>query len=136
MIRRPPISTRTDTLFPYTTLFRSGRAHHRTLPAGYDHRDRRTVDVQRRRHLAGVLADRTAAGGDGAGRQASAARGPRLRVPRRGDHGGHRATPGQRTLHRVRATAPGTRGGHGAAAAGPRGVVAWGRRRPAPARTA
>src|SRR3546814_9991645 len=26
MIRRPPISTRTDTLFPYTTLFRSGPA--------------------------------------------------------------------------------------------------------------
>src|SRR3546814_3238096 len=25
MIRRPPISTRTDTLFPYTTLFRSKR---------------------------------------------------------------------------------------------------------------
>src|SRR3546814_1240038 len=25
MIRRPPISTRTDTLFPYTTLFRSHR---------------------------------------------------------------------------------------------------------------
>src|SRR3546814_19282402 len=25
MIRRPPGSTRTDTLFPYTTLFRSGR---------------------------------------------------------------------------------------------------------------
>src|SRR3546814_3951594 len=25
MIRRPPISTRTDTLFPYTTLFRSAR---------------------------------------------------------------------------------------------------------------
>src|SRR3546814_4095755 len=25
MIRRPPISTRTDTLFPYTTLFRSPR---------------------------------------------------------------------------------------------------------------
>src|SRR3546814_10937341 len=25
MIRRPPISTRTDTLFPYTTLFRSGQ---------------------------------------------------------------------------------------------------------------
>src|SRR3546814_7568283 len=29
MIRRPPRSTRTDTLFPYTTLFRSNRA-----PAG------------------------------------------------------------------------------------------------------
>src|SRR3546814_14517098 len=35
MIRRPPISTRTDTLFPYTTLFRShlpsffeGNVHH------------------------------------------------------------------------------------------------------------
>src|SRR3546814_12679497 len=25
MIRQPPSSTRTDTLFPYTTLFRSGR---------------------------------------------------------------------------------------------------------------
>src|SRR3546814_13446183 len=27
MIRRPPRSTRTDTLFPYTTLFRSGQEH-------------------------------------------------------------------------------------------------------------
>src|SRR3546814_5868407 len=27
MIRRPPRSTRTDTLFPYTTLFRSARMH-------------------------------------------------------------------------------------------------------------
>src|SRR3546814_6255809 len=31
MIRRPPRSTRTDTLFPYTTLFRSPRA--RTGPS-------------------------------------------------------------------------------------------------------
>src|SRR3546814_9934245 len=31
MIRRPPIATRTDTLFPYTTLFRSrgARSRHR-----------------------------------------------------------------------------------------------------------
>src|SRR3546814_4972786 len=29
MIRRPPRSTRTDTLFPYTTLFRSDRDHGR-----------------------------------------------------------------------------------------------------------
>src|SRR3546814_18178651 len=29
MIRRPPRSTRTDTLFPYTTLFRSLRSAHR-----------------------------------------------------------------------------------------------------------
>src|SRR3546814_3293500 len=28
MIRRPPRSTRTDTLFPYTTLFRSPRHGH------------------------------------------------------------------------------------------------------------
>src|SRR3546814_4534549 len=28
MIRRPPRSTRTDTLFPYTTLFRSDAAHY------------------------------------------------------------------------------------------------------------
>src|SRR3546814_9898617 len=33
MIRRPPRSTRTDTLFPYTTLFRS-----RHPPAGQQHR--------------------------------------------------------------------------------------------------
>src|SRR3546814_12041315 len=35
MIRRPPRSTRTDTLFPYTTLFRSCRVRttrHRTTP--------------------------------------------------------------------------------------------------------
>src|SRR3546814_6171725 len=30
MIRRPPKSTRTDTLFPYTTLFRSYRIGERT----------------------------------------------------------------------------------------------------------
>src|SRR3546814_896819 len=37
MIRRPPRSTRTDTLFPYTTLFRSKvnyvSRHARTVPA-------------------------------------------------------------------------------------------------------
>src|SRR3546814_19709601 len=35
MIRRPPISTRTDTLFPYTTLFRSGGGSHvlRAMPS-------------------------------------------------------------------------------------------------------
>src|SRR3546814_11108992 len=35
MIRRPPRSTRTDTLFPYTPLFRSGaRANAAADPAG------------------------------------------------------------------------------------------------------
>src|SRR3546814_13561356 len=36
MIRRPPRSTRTDTLFPYTTLFRSKSASHMHA----DHRQR------------------------------------------------------------------------------------------------
>src|SRR3546814_10665943 len=38
MIRRPPRSTRTDTLFPYTTLFRS--AHHAQY---HSRRDRGTL---------------------------------------------------------------------------------------------
>src|SRR3546814_10338526 len=35
MIRRPPRSTRTDTLFPYTTLFRSGGPQNSTAAAGW-----------------------------------------------------------------------------------------------------
>src|SRR3546814_6312089 len=47
MIRRPPRSTRTDTLFPYTTLFRSRRIDDharsdRTLPHGRLGADRRS----------------------------------------------------------------------------------------------
>src|SRR3546814_7017139 len=38
MIRRPPRSTRTDTLFPYTTLFRSDPQQVGDVAAG--HRDR------------------------------------------------------------------------------------------------
>src|SRR3546814_5324354 len=34
MIRRPPRSTRTDTLFPYTTLFRSAIADQRGIGTG------------------------------------------------------------------------------------------------------
>src|SRR3546814_1843273 len=34
MIRRPPRSTRTDTLFPYTTLFRSPDEHRRAAVGG------------------------------------------------------------------------------------------------------
>src|SRR3546814_12406570 len=41
MIRRPPRSTRTDTLFPYTTLFRSQHRYHRT-------KDDETVDPERK----------------------------------------------------------------------------------------
>src|SRR3546814_6813733 len=42
MIRRPPISTRTDTLFPYTTLFRS-----RTLGAIRRHEANSLIFFQR-----------------------------------------------------------------------------------------
>src|SRR3546814_11373096 len=37
MIRPPPRSTRTDTLFPYTTLFRSGLEHARFQPGRHRH---------------------------------------------------------------------------------------------------
>src|SRR3546814_15738426 len=36
MIRRPPRSTRTDTLFPYTTLFRSGLGQSSCVGIGGD----------------------------------------------------------------------------------------------------
>src|SRR3546814_16123704 len=39
MLRRPPRSTRTDTLFPYTTLFRSdAELHRRQRDAALQHR--------------------------------------------------------------------------------------------------
>src|SRR3546814_14691697 len=41
MIRRPPRSTRTDTLFPYTTLFRSGGSGFHAQAS--EHRARTTV---------------------------------------------------------------------------------------------
>src|SRR3546814_3779686 len=55
MIRRPPISTRTDTLFPYTTLFRSISA---SPPAGRTSRIITATDDfsncrQRRRSIIG-----------------------------------------------------------------------------------
>src|SRR3546814_14319065 len=64
MIRRPPRSTRTDTLFPYTTLFRSpqwasarrrdGETAHEVQPAsqgGHDARRRRLVDERLPQYL-------------------------------------------------------------------------------------
>src|SRR3546814_18741382 len=49
MIRRPPRSTRTDTLFPYTTLFRSCAGPPRDCVAGlafYPEADLQSLDVQ------------------------------------------------------------------------------------------
>src|SRR3546814_15172169 len=55
MIRRPPRSTRTDTLFPYTTLFRSPLPH--PLPA------ERPSPGLRRRHLRVGAGSRDRGGG-------------------------------------------------------------------------
>src|SRR3546814_1851207 len=52
MIRRPPRSTRTDTLFPYTTLFRS----HRRRP-GLVHVIARDRDRVEPRHVRGAISD-------------------------------------------------------------------------------
>src|SRR3546814_17046950 len=60
MIRRPPKSTRTDTLFPYTTLFRSVEADLLQNLVGVvdglrlrplEHVDRRLDDVLQHRHV-------------------------------------------------------------------------------------
>src|SRR3546814_9462420 len=56
MIRRPPRSTRTDTLFPYTTLFRSYRAAGECAQAGQR--------VQRRSHHRRFAAAQRSALGD------------------------------------------------------------------------
>src|SRR3546814_7929980 len=49
MIRQPPRSTRTDTLFPYTTLFRSGlfRLLRRDFAVEYQHAIAQYIGVSR-----------------------------------------------------------------------------------------
>src|SRR3546814_7931461 len=58
MIRRPPRSTRTDTLFPYTTLFRSARCDRASgripVGAGVSHGSGRSRPVDRRWGNAGA----------------------------------------------------------------------------------
>src|SRR3546814_15809444 len=48
MIRRPPRSTRTDTLFPYTTLFRSSKKADRQTGSSGGPARRRATSVLRR----------------------------------------------------------------------------------------
>src|SRR3546814_13853453 len=64
MIRRPPRSTRTDTLFPYTTLFRSQRGNARDVRALFaDRRDATEHDVIDQRSVEMVAGfDRAQAG--------------------------------------------------------------------------
>src|SRR3546814_1790941 len=59
MIRRPPRSTRTDTLFPYTTLFRSGQARDREVAGvrrflGFDPGAGLRGNASQARHRAGA----------------------------------------------------------------------------------
>src|SRR3546814_7113377 len=77
MIRRPPRSTRTDTLLPYTTLFRSGGGSRRHRGAS-----RRDRAVRHRRVFRALLlrphrypaADRLLGRADPTGRPAAAGR--------------------------------------------------------------
>src|SRR3546814_3347461 len=76
MIRRPPRSTRTDTRFPYTTLFRSldhrHCVYHDLHPVRHPH-DERGADAAASRtgrggaHLGRGMVARDAAGGHAAG---------------------------------------------------------------------
>src|SRR3546814_2897687 len=92
MIRRPPRSTRTDTLFPYTTLFRSpgeDTAVSRCRPAGAGGIDR----LRERRRARGAAGAR---GLHRVARYRRAEEGPRDREPRplcarQDPHGEHRA---------------------------------------------
>src|SRR3546814_7959160 len=68
MIRRPPRSTRTDTLFPYTTLFRSPVADRGRVAAGQGLAD---IDRAVGRCHAGISQSSTV-GGARAGRAARA----------------------------------------------------------------
>src|SRR3546814_3043245 len=66
MIRRPPRSTRTDTLFPYTTLFRARHLRAAGHPADAD----RWAGVRRRPAAAmGVMEDVPRAASSGRGRK-------------------------------------------------------------------
>src|SRR3546814_1625608 len=58
MIRRPPRSTRTDTRFPYTTLFRSGHdheEHHDQAVGGDEHVPQMIGAVQAARPFRQIL---------------------------------------------------------------------------------
>src|SRR3546814_8819305 len=60
MIRRPPRSTRTDTLFPYTTLFRSDQPADDLDVGGVDRARRaRAVTVQSLAAVQDTVADRS-----------------------------------------------------------------------------
>src|SRR3546814_1104018 len=83
MIRRPPRSTRTDTLFPYTTLFRShgGRREGDEHPPARRHRGRcLRGDAQRARQDAADAGAHPAVGASEHARRRAAAGGEQRRA--------------------------------------------------------
>src|SRR3546814_10639867 len=79
MILRPPRSTRTDTLFPYTTLFRS---HHRAQPTRHGASRRHRVAAPQRPAELARLWRRAGRGGENAERPQRQRRSPRGRAAR------------------------------------------------------
>src|SRR3546814_15938102 len=65
MIRLPPISTRTDTIFPYTTLFRSGIVQRQLSATDGHHRWQASSAPAHEATRRGVSALRCAPGGLG-----------------------------------------------------------------------
>src|SRR3546814_20249314 len=98
MILRPPILTRTDTLFPYTTLCRSPGGGIPRRPV--DRRPRGLHPDQRGRHL------QAAAGGARALAVAVRRRRGGVPLPPRLDRRGVRLARGRRLLHRANALRP------------------------------
>src|SRR3546814_6772200 len=127
MIRRPPGATRTDTLCPDTTLFRSRRRRPRA--GGCGDPPRRPV---RERTQAGGVAGRAARrGARPPGAQARAPEGPRLPGAAEGPG------PGLLPRRRLRRTAPAVSLGHPRARLDQSALLAasglaWCRTRPAP----
>src|SRR3546814_6045377 len=92
MIRRPPRSTRTDTLFPYTTLFRSDAAAVGRVDRGV-HADHLAIQVEQR-------ATRVAAVDRGVDLQEVViGTGLDVAAARRDDAGGHRAAEAEGIAH-------------------------------------
>src|SRR3546814_13950671 len=97
MLRRPPRSTRTDTLFPYTTLFRSGRRP-RAVPSEDGPRTRPASRLDGRNPLPSP-----------AGGVAASAASPHVRGTDRRPVPDHRARPADRGRVPGRTAIPGCR---------------------------
>src|SRR3546814_3563934 len=87
MIRRPPRSTRTDTLFPYTTLFRSALIPGEALQG---------IAVQRRDHAVEKRGPAAAAGPRKAGRRLAVPQCPSLGEAPAGKRQGRAVVEGER----------------------------------------